>query len=82
MRMPAASCPRIVIHGSRTDTIPDAYRRYLANRFIQHFKLKGTPLLIEFRDSDNPYRKRKRIDAAANGQAPPAEKFTARKSRK
>ena len=53
--------PRIVIHGTRTGTIPDAYRRYLTKRFIQHFKLKGTPLLIEFRDSDNPYKDRKNV---------------------
>jgi GTP-binding protein len=48
--------PRIIIHGSRTDTIPEAYRRYLANRFIRHFKLKGTPVVLQFRDSANPYK--------------------------
>ena len=53
--------PRIVIHGNRTGTIPEAYRRYLANCFIKHFKLRGTPLLIEFRDSDNPYKDRKNV---------------------
>jgi GTP-binding protein len=48
--------PRIVIHGNRTDTIPDSYRRYLENQFIRHFKLKGTPLVIEFRGGDNPFK--------------------------
>jgi GTP-binding protein len=52
------SPPRIIVHGSRTDTIPEGYRRYLANRFIAHFKLRGTPLLINFRSSENPYKKR------------------------
>ncbi|HKJ18132.1 MAG TPA: ribosome biogenesis GTPase Der [Xanthomonadales bacterium] len=51
--------PRIIIHGNRTRTLPDAYRRYLANIFINHFKLQGTPIALIFRDSDNPYKGRK-----------------------
>jgi GTP-binding protein len=51
--------PRIVIHGNRTDTIPDSYRRYLENQFIRHFKLKGTPLVIEFRGGENPWKGQK-----------------------
>lgn len=75
--------PRIVIHGSRTDTVPDAYRRYLANRFIQHFKLKGTPLFIDFRDSENPYKDRKNVLTERQLQKRRRlKKFTARKSRK
>jgi GTP-binding protein len=75
--------PRIVIHGSRTDTIPDAYRRYLANRFIQHFKLKGTPLLVEFRDSDNPYRDRKnKLTPRQMEKRRRLKKFTGRKARR
>jgi GTP-binding protein len=53
--------PRIIIHGSRTSTVPDSYTRYLTNRVIRHFGLKGTPLLIEYRDSDNPYKERKNV---------------------
>jgi GTP-binding protein len=53
--------PRIVIHGSRTRTIQAAYRRYLENTFIRHFKLRGTPLVIEFRDGENPYKDRKNV---------------------
>jgi GTP-binding protein len=75
--------PRIVIHGSRSDTIPDAYRRYLANRFIQHFKLKGTPVFIQFRDSDNPYKDRKnKLSRRQMGKRRRLKKFTKRKSRK
>jgi len=51
--------PRIIIHGNRTDSIQPAYRRYLENTFIRHFRLRGTPLIIEFRDGDNPYKDRK-----------------------
>jgi GTP-binding protein len=75
--------PRIVIHGSRTDTIPDAYRRYLANRFIAHFQLKGTPLVIEFRDSENPYRDRRNVLTKRQlDKRRRLKKFTGRKSRK
>ena len=53
--------PRIIIHGNRTDSIPDAYRRYLENTFIRHFKLKGTPLIINFRAGSNPFKDRKNV---------------------
>jgi GTP-binding protein len=53
--------PRIFLHGNRTDTVPDAYRRYLENTFIKHYKLKGTPLVINFRSGDNPFKGRKNI---------------------
>jgi GTP-binding protein len=75
--------PRIIIHGSRTDTIPEGYRRYLANRFIQHFKLKGTPVFIDFRDSDNPYKGRKNtLSRRQLDKRRRLKKFTGRKSRK
>ncbi len=47
--------PRIIIHGSALDAIPESYRRYLESRFRQEFKLEGTPLSIEFKASHNPY---------------------------
>ncbi|GAB4180853.1 MAG: ribosome biogenesis GTPase Der [Wenzhouxiangellaceae bacterium] len=50
---------RIVIHGNRSKTIPASYHRYLANRFRSAFKLTGVPLIIDFRDSENPYAGRK-----------------------
>jgi len=53
--------PRIVIHGSRTDTIPESYTRYLAGCFIKAFKLKGTPVVIEYRNSANPFKGKKNV---------------------
>ncbi len=53
--------PRIIIHGNRTDTIQPSYKRYLENVFIRHFKLRGTPLQIEFRSGDNPFKDKKNI---------------------
>jgi len=75
--------PRIIIHGSRTGTIPDSYQRYLASRFIAHFKLKGTPLMLNFRDSENPYKDRKNtLTKRQVEKRQRLKKFTSRKSRK
>ena len=48
--------PVIVIHGNQTDRVPEAYRRFLINRFRKAFKLKGTPVRLSFKTSDNPYK--------------------------
>jgi GTP-binding protein len=53
--------PRIIIHGSRTDALPDSYKRYLSSTIIHHFRLKGTPLLLEFRNSENPFKDKKNV---------------------
>jgi GTP-binding protein len=56
--------PRIVIHGSALDRVPDAYRRYLERFFGEEFQLVGTPLRIELRSGRNPFaRKRERLPA-------------------
>jgi len=51
--------PVIVIHGNQTDKVPEAYRRYLINRFRKVFKLKGTPVRLIFKSGENPYKGRK-----------------------
>jgi GTP-binding protein len=48
--------PVIVIHGNQTDRLPEAYRRYLINRFRKAFKLKGTPVRLALKTSENPYK--------------------------
>lgn len=48
--------PVIVIHGNRVERVPAAYRRYLANSFREALQLAGTPLRIEFKSGENPYR--------------------------
>jgi GTP-binding protein len=53
--------PTIVIHGSRTKHIADGYRRYLENFFRKRFALEGTPIRIEFRESENPYAGRRNV---------------------
>jgi len=51
--------PVIVIHGNQTDKLPEAYRRYLINRFRKAFKLKGTPVRLTFKNSNNPFKGRR-----------------------
>ena len=51
--------PVIVVHGNQTDLVPVSYRRYLAGRFRSAFTLVGTPLRIEFRTGENPFKGRR-----------------------
>ncbi|MCH8865744.1 MAG: ribosome biogenesis GTPase Der [Proteobacteria bacterium] len=48
--------PVIVIHGNQTERVPEAYRRYLINRFRKVFKLKGTPVRLSLKTGKNPYK--------------------------
>lgn len=75
--------PRIIIHGNRTDAIPASYKRYLENVFIRHFKLRGTPLRIEFRSGENPYKdKTNKLTSRQIAKRKRLKKFTKSKSRK
>jgi len=75
--------PRIIIHGNRTDAIPPSYKRYLENVYIKHFKLRGTPLQINFRSGENPYKDKKNILTQRQlAKRARLKKFTKRKSRK
>ncbi len=47
--------PRVVVHGNLVSEVPEAWRRYLAQRVRTHFRLEGTPVEIEFREGDNPF---------------------------
>ena len=51
--------PIIVIHGNQTASVPDSYKRYLEHRFRDTLEMHGTPIRIEFRTSDNPFKGRK-----------------------
>jgi GTPase len=48
--------PIIVVHGNQVQSVPDAYRRYLANVFRERFRLRGTPVRVEFRSDENPFK--------------------------
>ena len=51
--------PVIVIHGNQTERLPEAYRRFLINRFRKVFHLQGTPVRLSFKSSDNPFKGRR-----------------------
>ena len=53
--------PRIVIHGNQTDSVPDAYTRYLANVYRKKYDLFATPVVIEYRTDRNPYVRERRV---------------------
>jgi len=51
--------PIIVVHGNQVEHVPDAYKRYLANVFRKNFRLEGTPVRVEFRSDDNPFKNKR-----------------------
>ena len=51
--------PLIIIHGNQVDSLPESYRRYLINTFQERLKLVGTPVRIELKAGENPYRQKR-----------------------
>lgn len=47
---------RLVLHGSHLELMPPAYRRYLANRFRQAYRLPGVPVALTCRQARGPVR--------------------------
>jgi len=48
---------QVIIHGNLADHVPESYRRYLSNFFRKQLSLTGTPVAVEFRQGENPYRR-------------------------
>lgn len=51
----ARNPPTVIVHGNQTDYVPESYRRYLSNFFTRSYRLAGTRVRIDFRNSKNPY---------------------------
>ncbi|CAL4325261.1 GTPase Der [Buchnera aphidicola (Chaitophorus populicola)] len=51
--------PIIVIHGNRVNNLCQTYKKYLNNFFKSALNLSGIPLILEFKNSLNPYSKKK-----------------------
>ena len=47
--------PVVIVHGNALDAVSDSYKRYLESKIRTTFKLKGTPLRVDFKNSSNPY---------------------------
>ncbi|WP_370013103.1 ribosome biogenesis GTPase Der [Thalassolituus sp.] len=52
--------PRIIVHGTMVNELPEDYRRYLANTFRRVLDISGTPVRFEFRQGDNPFSEKKK----------------------
>lgn len=51
--------PIIVIHGNQVNALPDSYKRYLIKGFTEKLGLIGTPLKLEFKRGENPFKDKK-----------------------
>lgn len=60
--------PIVVIHGNQTGEVPASYVRYLEKTFRQALNLRGTPIRIEFKSSDNPFSGRRQTQAPRSRQ--------------
>jgi GTP-binding protein len=61
--------PIIVIHGNQTDAVPEAYKRYLQHKFVSALKLEGTPIRIQIKTADNPYKDKKNVLSKSQGDS-------------
>lgn len=50
--------PTIVIHGNQLQALPESYRKFLEHFYQKKLNMYGTPVLIEFKTSENPFRKK------------------------
>ncbi|WP_428086983.1 ribosome biogenesis GTPase Der [Candidatus Thioglobus sp.] len=51
--------PTLTFHGNHLQNVPNAYDRYLKNFFISALKLTNTPLRIEYKSGENPFKDNK-----------------------
>lgn len=51
--------PIVVIHGNQVNSLPDSYKRYLQNSISDELGLVGSPLQLEFKGSENPFKDKK-----------------------
>lgn len=51
--------PIFVIHGNLVRELPDSYKRYLMNYYRKSLKIMGTPIRIQFQNSENPFEGKK-----------------------
>jgi GTP-binding protein len=47
--------PTFTLFAAKADDLPDAYARYLVNGIRERFDLKGTPIRLQLRRTDNPF---------------------------
>ncbi len=56
--------PTLTFHGNHVQSVPKSYERFLKNFFISSLKLTNTPIKIEFKSGDNPFKDKKNVLSA------------------
>ena len=47
--------PRFIIHGNKVSKVPDAYKRYIINCYRKSLNIMGSPVIIDYKEGENPY---------------------------
>lgn len=76
--------PRVIIHGNQVDKLPRAYTRYLMGVFRKAFRWVGTPVMIDYKVTENPYkdRKNKFINRKGQSESQATNNFIKRKKKR
>lgn len=75
--------PTVVVHGNQVDDIPDSYKRFLKNFFMEALQLTGTPLELIFKSGTNPYEgKKNTLNERQQKKRKRLVKFIKKKSKK
>ena len=53
--------PTLIFHGNHVQNVPNSYERFLKNFFITALKLTNTPIKIQYKSGDNPFKDKKNI---------------------
>ena len=56
--------PTLIFHGNHVQNVPNSYERFLKNFFITALKLTNTPIKIQYKSGDNPFKDKKNILSA------------------
>ena len=48
--------PIVIVHGNSLEHVSESYKRYLEGRFRKEFDLTGTPMRIQMKTSQNPFK--------------------------
>jgi GTP-binding protein len=59
MTQPKTRPPGFVIFGSKLDSLPESYEKYLTSALREAFNMPGVPIRIHLRSKKNPYDKRR-----------------------
>jgi len=54
--------PRIIIHGNKVSKVPDSYKRYIINYYRKSLNIMGSPLIVDFKEGENPFANEKLVE--------------------